>query len=86
MERSSDVMAKSLLEFVGLLEKANELAAELADGERGRRLEQVDTRTGNRAEVLPAPTNRPPGRTRSEKVELTELIRRVRDEMACRSC
>ncbi len=76
-ERESDELAVDLLDFVGLRSKANLLASSLSYGDR-RRLE-IARALATRPQVLlldePAAGTNP-----SEKLELTELIRKVRDE------
>jgi branched-chain amino acid transport system ATP-binding protein len=77
-EHESDERAVALMEFVGLKEKANVIAASLSYGDR-RRLE-IARGLATNPEVLlldePAAGTNP-----SEKLELAKLIRRVRDEM-----
>jgi branched-chain amino acid transport system ATP-binding protein len=77
-ERESDERANELLSFVGLSHRANTLADSLPYGDR-RRLE-IARALATSPEVLlldePAAGTNP-----SEKVELTELIRRVAREM-----
>lgn len=77
-ERASDERTFELLDFVGLRDKANELAASLSYGSL-RRLE-IARAIGTSPQLLlldePAAGTNP-----SEKVELTELIRRVNTEM-----
>jgi branched-chain amino acid transport system ATP-binding protein len=76
-EKISDDLTWELLDFVGLTQRANDIAASISYGER-RRLE-IARGLATRPEVLlldePAAGTNP-----SEKVELTALIRRVRDE------
>ena len=75
-EKLSDAQALELLDFVGLREKANVVSASLSYGDR-RRLE-IARGLATKPEVLlldePAAGTNP-----SEKLELTELIRKVRD-------
>jgi len=77
-EHVSDERTWSLLEFVGLKDRANVIASSLSYGER-RRLE-IARGLATNPEVLlldePAAGTNP-----SEKNELTDLIRRVRDDM-----
>jgi branched-chain amino acid transport system ATP-binding protein len=77
-EHVSDEQTWSLLEFVGLKDRANVIASSLSYGER-RRLE-IARGLATNPEVLlldePAAGTNP-----SEKNELTDLIRRVRDDM-----
>ena len=77
-EHVSDEQTWSLLEFVGLKDRANIIASSLSYGER-RRLE-IARGLATNPEVLlldePAAGTNP-----SEKNELTDLIRRVRDDM-----
>ncbi|MGH3743643.1 MAG: ABC transporter ATP-binding protein [Mycobacteriales bacterium] len=77
-ERASDERTFELLDFVGLRDKANDLAASLSYGSL-RRLE-IARAIGTAPQLLlldePAAGTNP-----SEKVELTELIRRVNTEM-----
>jgi branched-chain amino acid transport system ATP-binding protein len=77
-ERASDERTFELLDFVGLRDKANELAASLSYGSL-RRLE-IARAIGTSPQLLlldePAAGTNP-----SEKVELTELIRKVNTEM-----
>ncbi len=77
-DRLSDERTVELLRFVGLTDRANTIAASLSYGER-RRLEIARGLATNPQVLLldePAAGTNP-----SEKVELTNLIRRVRDEM-----
>ena len=77
-ERASDERAWELLTFVGLEKQANVVSSSLNYGAR-RRLEIARGLATNPTVLLldePAAGTNP-----SEKVELTELIRRVRDEM-----
>ena len=77
-ERESDRRAAELLDFVGLRNQGNELAASLSYGQQ-RRLE-IARALGTAPSVLlldePAAGTNP-----SEKVELTELIRKINREM-----
>jgi len=77
-EKRSDARTNELLRFVGLVEKANTISASLSYGDR-RRLE-IARGLATDPEVLlldePAAGTNP-----SEKVELANLIRRVRDDM-----
>jgi branched-chain amino acid transport system ATP-binding protein len=77
-EHRSDKRTRELLEFVGLTAQANTIAASLSYGAR-RRLE-IARGLATQPEVLlldePAAGTNP-----AEKIELAELIRRVRDEM-----
>jgi branched-chain amino acid transport system ATP-binding protein len=76
-DHDSDAITWELLDFVGLSHRANEIASSVSYGER-RRLE-IARGLATKPEVLlldePAAGTNP-----SEKVELTALIRRVRDE------
>ena len=78
-DRTSDRRTKELLEFVGLTAQANTIAASLSYGAR-RRLE-IARGLATNPEVLlldePAAGTNP-----AEKLELVELIRKVRDEMS----
>ncbi len=77
-ERASDARTYELLEFVGLTKQANTVSASLSYGDR-RRLEIARGLATNPTVLLldePAAGTNP-----SEKVELTELIRKVRDDM-----
>ena len=77
-ERSSDAKTIELLEFVGLRDKADVISASLSYGDR-RRLEIARGLATNPQVLLldePAAGTNP-----SEKLELTSLIRKVRDEM-----
>ena len=77
-ERESDARTYELLEFVGLTKQANTVSASLSYGDR-RRLEIARGLATNPTVLLldePAAGTNP-----SEKVELTELIRKVRDDM-----
>jgi branched-chain amino acid transport system ATP-binding protein len=77
-ERRSDAKTREMLEFVGLTSQSNVIAASLSYGAR-RRLE-IARGLATEPEVLlldePAAGTNP-----AEKLELTELIRRVRDDM-----
>ena len=77
-EKKSDETAWKLLNFVGLAEKANLISSSLSYGDR-RRLE-IARGLATNPEVLlldePAAGTNP-----SEKIELAELIRKVRDDM-----
>ena len=77
-ERDSDTRTRELLDFVGLRDKANELAASLSYGSL-RRLE-IARALGTAPQLLlldePAAGTNP-----SEKNELTTLIRKVNTEM-----
>ena len=77
-ERDGDRLATQLLEFVGLLPRANELAASLPYGDQ-RRLE-IARALGTQPHLLlldePAAGTNP-----AEKHELATLIRRMNDEM-----
>ena len=76
-ETASDARAVELLDFVGLKHRANDLASSLPYGDR-RRLE-IARALGTEPKVLlldePAAGTNP-----SEKLELTELIRKVNQE------
>jgi branched-chain amino acid transport system ATP-binding protein len=77
-ERESDERTINLLNFVGLREKANVISASLSYGDR-RRLEIARGLATNPQVLLldePAAGTNP-----AEKIQLTSLIRRVRDEM-----
>lgn len=77
-ERMSDQRAWELLEFVGLTKEANTVSGSLNYGAR-RRLEIArGLATSPTVLLLDEPAA---GTNPSEKVELTTLIRRVRDEM-----
>lgn len=77
-ERESDARTIELMDFVGLRAKANVISSSLSYGDR-RRLE-IARGLATRPEILlldePAAGTNP-----SEKLGLTELIRKVRDEM-----
>jgi branched-chain amino acid transport system ATP-binding protein len=78
-ERESDSRAAELLEFVGLRAQANELAASLSYGQQ-RRLEIARAlATGPELLLLDEPAA---GTNPSEKVELTELIRKINKQMS----
>jgi branched-chain amino acid transport system ATP-binding protein len=75
-EKESDALTIELLDFVGLRAKANTISASLSYGDR-RRLEIARGLATNPQVLLldePAAGTNP-----AEKIELTELIRRVRD-------
>ena len=75
-ERESDALTIELLDFVGLRAKANVISASLSYGDR-RRLEIARGLATNPQVLLldePAAGTNP-----AEKIELTELIRKVRD-------
>jgi len=77
-ERESDATTIRLMDFVGLREKANTIAASLSYGDR-RRLEIARGLATNPQVLLldePAAGTNP-----AEKLGLATLIRRVRDEM-----
>lgn len=77
-EHESDRRTVELLDFVGLRERANTISASLSYGDR-RRLEIARGLATNPQVLLldePAAGTNP-----SEKVQLTELIRKVRDEI-----
>ena len=77
-EKLSDARTIELLDFVGLRAEANTLSASLSYGAR-RRLEIARGLATNPKVLLldePAACTNP-----AEKLELTELIRKVRDEM-----
>jgi branched-chain amino acid transport system ATP-binding protein len=77
-EKRSDERTVELLKFVGLSEKANTIAASLSYGDR-RRLEIArGLATDPQVLLLDEPAA---GTNPSEKVELANLIRRVRDNM-----
>ncbi len=77
-EHRSDVRTHELLHFVGLNERANATSASLSYGDR-RRLEIArGLATDPQVLLLDEPAA---GTNPSEKLELTRLIRRVRDEM-----
>jgi branched-chain amino acid transport system ATP-binding protein len=77
-ERQSDSRVLELLDFVGLRQRANDLAAALPYGDR-RRLE-IARALGTRPQLLlldePAAGTNP-----SEKIELAGVIRRVNSEL-----
>ncbi len=77
-EHESDLKTLELLKFVGLTHRANEISSSLPYGDR-RRLE-IARALGTRPEVLlldePAAGTNP-----AEKVELAELIRKVRSQL-----
>ena len=75
-EKDSDALTIELLDFVGLRAKANVISASLSYGDR-RRLEIARGLATNPQVLLldePAAGTNP-----AEKIELTELIRKVRD-------
>jgi branched-chain amino acid transport system ATP-binding protein len=77
-EKASDAKTIELLEFVGLSERANVISASLSYGDR-RRLEIArGLATDPQVLLLDEPAA---GTNPSEKVQLTELIRKVRDVM-----
>jgi branched-chain amino acid transport system ATP-binding protein len=77
-EHRSDERTHELLHFVGLNERANAISASLSYGDR-RRLEIArGLATDPQVLLLDEPAA---GTNPSEKLELTRLIRRVRDEM-----
>ncbi len=77
-EKLSDERTVELLDFVGLRAKANVISSSLSYGDR-RRLEIArGLATGPQVLLLDEPAA---GTNPSEKLELTTLIRKVRDEM-----
>ncbi len=77
-EKLSDDRTVELLDFVGLRAKANVISSSLSYGDR-RRLEIArGLATGPQVLLLDEPAA---GTNPSEKLELTKLIRKVRDEM-----
>jgi len=77
-ERETDATTWELLKFVGLEQQANVLSGSLNYGAR-RRLEIArGLATNPKVLLLDEPAA---GTNPAEKIELTELIRRVRDEM-----
>ena len=77
-EKLSDARTIELLDFVGLRAEANTLSASLSYGAR-RRLEIArGLATNPKVLLLDEPAA---GTNPAEKLELTELIRKVRDEM-----
>jgi len=77
-EKASDAKTVELLDFVGLADRANVISASLSYGDR-RRLEIArGLATDPQVLLLDEPAA---GTNPSEKVQLTELIRKVRDEM-----
>ncbi len=77
-EKASDAKTVELLDFVGLSDRANVISASLSYGDR-RRLEIArGLATDPQVLLLDEPAA---GTNPSEKVQLTELIRKVRDEM-----
>lgn len=77
-ERESDAKTIKLLDFVGLAEKANVISASLSYGDRRRVEIARGLATDPQVLLLDEPAA---GTNPSEKVQLTELIRKVRDEM-----
>jgi branched-chain amino acid transport system ATP-binding protein len=77
-ERDSDAKTTSLLGFVGLREQANVLSASLSYGDR-RRLEIArGLATDPQVLLLDEPAA---GTNPAEKIQLADLIRKVRDQM-----
>jgi branched-chain amino acid transport system ATP-binding protein len=77
-ERESDTRTIELLDFVGLRDRANVISASLSYGDR-RRLEIArGLATAPQVLLLDEPAA---GTNPSEKVQLTDLIRKVRDVM-----
>ncbi len=77
-EHDSDARTIELLDFVGLRDKANVISSSLSYGDR-RRLEIArGLATGPQVLLLDEPAA---GTNPTEKLELTELIRKVRDVM-----
>jgi branched-chain amino acid transport system ATP-binding protein len=77
-ERESDARTIELLDFVGLRDRANVISASLSYGDR-RRLEIArGLATAPQVLLLDEPAA---GTNPSEKVQLTDLIRKVRDVM-----
>ena len=77
-EKESDRRTLELLDFVGLRERGNTISASLSYGDR-RRLEIArGLATDPQVLLLDEPAA---GTNPSEKIQLTELIRKVRDEM-----
>ena len=77
-EKDSDARTFELLDFVGLRDKANVISASLSYGDR-RRLEIArGLATDPQVLLLDEPAA---GTNPSEKVQLTVLIRKVRDQM-----
>jgi branched-chain amino acid transport system ATP-binding protein len=77
-ERESDAKTTSLLSFVGLVDKANVLSSSLSYGDR-RRLEIArGLATDPQVLLLDEPAA---GTNPAEKIQLADLIRKVRDEM-----
>jgi branched-chain amino acid transport system ATP-binding protein len=77
-EKMSDARTIELLDFVGLRDRANTISASLSYGDR-RRLEIARGLATNPQVLLldePAAGTNP-----AEKIQLTQLIRKVRDEM-----
>lgn len=78
MERESDKLTVEMLQFVGLSDRANVISASLSYGDR-RRLEIARGLATNPQVLLldePAAGTNP-----AEKIQLTDLIRKVRDTM-----
>jgi branched-chain amino acid transport system ATP-binding protein len=77
-EKESDAKTEKLLDFVGMTDKANVISASLSYGDR-RRLEIArGLATDPQVLLLDEPAA---GTNPSEKIQLTDLIRKVRDEM-----
>jgi branched-chain amino acid transport system ATP-binding protein len=77
-EHQSDEKTVKLLDFVGLRERANTISASLSYGDR-RRLEIArGLATGPKVLLLDEPAA---GTNPAEKIQLADLIRKVRDEM-----
>ncbi len=77
-ERESDAQTVKLLDFVGLRDKANVISASLSYGDR-RRLEIArGLATGPKVLLLDEPAA---GTNPAEKIQLADLIRKVRDEL-----
>ena len=77
-EKESDAKTIKLLDFVGLAEKANVISASLSYGDRRRVEIARGLATDPQVLLLDEPAA---GTNPSEKVQLTDLIRKVRDEM-----